>query len=480
MIQKERSWMTELMQKLFTVSDAAGRACGRFIPDGDLDPDILSVSIDSRTIRKGDLFIALKGEFTDGHNYISMAFEAGASSVMISDEYFTCHKAEMSGPAKEGCFIVVEDTLLGFHRLAASWVADFDGLIRIAVTGSSGKSTTKEMIGAILAEEGSTVINEGNLNSETGLPLSVLNIDEHHKYGVFEMGINHPGEMKALAAILNPDYAMITNIGTAHIGFLGSQEAIAVEKSDIFSLFDENHTGFIFEDDTWAEYLQGKCPGKTVLYGPKSTEGIQNAADLGLKGWEIQYRDLKIDLKLVGQHNLNNAIASISLAEALGVAPSRIKTGLEKIVPLKGRSQIIEGKYTVIEDSYNANGESMSEMFNFISQLDWSGRIVLVLGSMKELGASSEKIHRSVGLQAVAMKPELVFFFGEEMMAAYEAALNSHYAGALVYIEDYSELEKRVLSSLEVGDLVLLKGSRSMNLDKLAGKIVESKERADV
>ena len=472
--------MTEVIQKLFTVSDAAIRACGLFVPDGDLDPDILSVSIDSRTVRKGDLFIALKGEFTDGHNYISMAFKAGASAVMISDDYYSDYSNKKFNLEYLGCFIVVEDTLLGFHKLSASWVADFDSMIKIAVTGSNGKSTTKEMIGAILSEEGSTVVNEGNLNSETGLPLSVLNIEAHHKYGVFEIGINHPGEMKALVTILNPDYALITNIGTAHIGLLGSQKAIAVEKSNIFSLFDETHTGFIFEGDTWATYLKGRCKGKTVLYGLKSTVGVQGVTNLGLKGWEILYKDLKIDLKFVGQHNLTNALASISLAGFLGVSSEKIKIGLERIEPLKGRSQIIEGRYTVIEDSYNANSESMVEMFNFISQLDWSGRIVFVLGSMKELGALSEDIHKSIGQQAVLPEPEIIYFFGEEMKTAYEAALETQYAGNFIYTVNYSELEKRVPGSLEDGDLVLIKGSRSMNLDKLAEKIVGSRERADV
>ncbi len=472
--------MTDIIQKLFTVSDAALRACGLFVSNGDLDPDILSVSIDSRTLRKGALFIALKGEFTDGHNYISMAFGSGASAVMISDEYYTDHSKEISDFGDERCFIVVKDTLRGFHMLAASWVAGFDGLIRIAVTGSNGKSTTKEMIGAILREEGSTVINEGNLNSETGLPLSVLSIDTHHKYGVFEMGINHPGEMKALVTILDPDYALITNIGTAHIGFLGSQKDIAKEKTDIFSLFGENNTAFAFEDDDWASYIEERCPGKTVFYGLKSTEGIQGATNLGLKGWEILYKDLKINLRLIGQHNLTNAIAAISLAGVLSISPEQIKNGLEKIVALKGRSQILEGRYTVIEDSYNANSESMEEMFRFVSQINWPGRIILVLGSMKELGTLSETKHSHVGHQAVALKPEMIFFFGEEMKSAYEAALDDRYPGGLVYTLEYSELEKKVRGSLEDGDLLILKGSRSMNLDRLAQILAELKERADV
>ncbi|MCK5674393.1 MAG: hypothetical protein KAH95_13515 [Spirochaetales bacterium] len=320
--------MTEVMQSLFTVSDAALRSKGRFIPDGDSNPDILSVSLDSRTAREGDLFIALKGEFTDGHDYILKAFEAGASAVMISDEYYSDHSSNISDSGYYGCLIVVEDTLLGFHKLAASWVADFEGLIKVAVTGSSGKTTTKEIIGAILSEEGSTIINEGNLNSETGLDLSVLKIGAHHRYGVFELGINHPGEMKALSLIVNPDYALITNIGTAHIGLMGSQEAIAIEKSDIFSLFGENNTGFIFEDDPWAAYLEERCLGNTIFYGFKSTDGIEKVTNLGIKGWKLRYKGLEINFKLVGQHNLTNAIASVSLSAALSVKPINIQRGL--------------------------------------------------------------------------------------------------------------------------------------------------------
>ena len=472
--------MTEIMQKLFTVSDAAAMSGGLFVSRGDSDPDILSVSIDSRNVRNGVLFIALKGEFTDGHNYISMAFESGASAVMVSDEYYSVHSSEISTSEYPGCLIVVKDTLLGLQKLAAGWVAGFDDLIKIAVTGSNGKSTTKEMIGAILSEKGSTIINKGNLNSETGLPLSVLKIDAHHKYGVFEMGINHSGEMKALSGILNPDYALITNIGTAHIGFMGSEAAIAEEKSDVFHYFGKNNTGFICENDSWAEYLQSRCVGRTVLYGSESTVGIQSTINLGLKGWKILYKGLEINLKLIGWHNLTNAIASISLADTLGVSPLKIKAGLEKIGPLKGRSQIIEGRYTVIEDSYNANSNSMFEMFDFISHLEWHGRVVLVLGSMKELGALSGEIHRSVGSGAAAINPEIIFFFGEEMKNAYEAVLDGRYTGSLVYTVDYSELEKKVLGFLKDGDLVLLKGSRSMKLDRLAEKIVELQEMIDV
>jgi len=290
------------------------------------------------------------------------------------------------------------------------------------------------------------------------------------------MGINHPGEMKALVSVYKPNYALITNIGTAHIGLMGSQEAIASEKIDIFSFFNKNDTGFIPEDDPWADYMEKHCSGKTVKYGIKSTVGINRVNNLGLKGWKIEYKDLEINLKLIGTHNLTNAIASISLSSSLGVSPDKIKRGLEKIEALKGRSQIIEGKYTVIEDSYNANSDSMSGIFNFISDLDWKGRVVLILGSMKELGSSSDEMHQMVGHEALDLNPEFIFFFGDEMKIPYDFARKSGFVGELEYMTDFFELEEKVFASLEEGDLVLLKGSRSMKLDKLADKIVESME----
>jgi len=469
--------MTKVANKLFSVSNASIRAGGIFISFEGTDPDIISVSIDSRNVERGDLFVALSGEVTDGHNYISMAVSAGASAVMISQKYYSENFADYK---IDCCFIVVEDTLLGLQKLASSWVDGFGKLIKIAVTGSNGKSTTKEMIGSILSEQGSTITNKGNLNSETGLPLSVLKIEEKHKYGVFEMGINHPGEMKALVSVFSPNYALVTNIGTAHIGLMGSQKAIASEKSDIFSLFDKGDRGFVFEDDSWADYMESRCPGLTTRYGLKSTEGISGIKNLGLRGWEILYKDFEIGLKLVGQHNLTNALASISIAAVLGVSPDKIKRGLEKIEPLSGRSQVLEGEYTVIEDSYNANAESMIEIFNFISDLDWKGRIILVLGSMKELGPESVEFHKLVGSKAAELNPDLIFFFGSEMEDAFHSALKKNFTGEVMYMLDYIELERKVENCLKEGDLILLKGSRSMELNRLADKILKLKDVLDV
>jgi len=395
---------------------------------------------------------------------------------MVSEYYYSNLKKSPGNISSSVCLIVVENTLAGLHSLSSSWVDKFDGLVRIAVTGSNGKSTTKEMIGSILSEDGSTITNEGNLNSETGLPLSVLKIKDYHKYGVFEMGVNHPGEMKALVSVFKPQCAVITNIGTAHIGLLGSQQAIAKEKADIFTSFNENNTAFIYEKDVWVDYLTGLCPGKVVKFGVESTQGIENVIDLGLEGWLIYYRGIKIRLKLIGQHNLNNAAAAISLADSLGIGFEQIKIGLEKIKAMKGRSEIIPGPVTLIEDSYNANAESMDRIFSFIENLQWKGRIVLVLGSMKELGSSSVEIHRNVGIKAANLNPDMIYFYGEEMEDAFNAVTGLVNEKNYIYVSDYSELRTNVVDFLENGDLVLLKGSRAMGLNELAVEILESKE----
>jgi len=472
--------MTEPKKALFTVSSAALMSHGVFVSTGEFDPEIFSVAIDSRKVDKGSLFIALKGESTDGHRYIYHAVKAGASGVMVSSQYYSDLKKNSENIDSKVCLIVVEDTLAGLHSLSSSWVDNFEKLIKIAVTGSNGKSTTKEMIGSILSEDGSTIITEGNLNSETGLPLSVLKIKDYHKYGVFEMGINHPGEMKALVSIFRPQYAVITNIGTAHIGFMGSQKDIAKEKADVFACFNEDNTAFIYENDSWVDYLSELCPGKTVRFGVNSTQGIENVIDLGLEGWLIYYRGIKIRLKLIGFHNLNNAAAAISLADFLGIGTEQIKTGLEKIKAMKGRSEIIPGPVTVIEDSYNANAESMDRIFSFIKNLQWSGRVVLVLGSMKELGASSSDIHKIVGIKAAELNPDMIYFYGEEMEDAFNAAAESFNEKNFIYISEYSELKTRVVDFLKTGDLVLLKGSRSMGLNNLADEILKLKETACV
>jgi len=341
------------------------------------------------------------------------------------------------------------------------------------VTGSNGKTTTKEILGAIIARDRPTVISEGNLNSEIGLPLSCFRVTSEHRAAVFEMGINHPGEMDILPDIYRPDIAVVTNIGTAHIGLLGSRESIAREKRKIFSYFNGTQKAFLYESEQYAQLLEEELRGHVVYFGPTRTRGFEGSEDLGLDGTIIHWEGLQIRFPLFGVHNLRNALASISVSTELGISKEKIKEGLEKIRPLFGRSQIIRGPVTVIQDSYNANPDSFAQVFAFISALPWAGRKIGVLGAMGELGEQSEQAHRRLGVQAAACGFWGLFLFGQEMEPAYREIQDQGYLGLVEWMTDIESLRASVHSCLREGDLLLIKGSRAAELERLMPELGE-------
>lgn len=422
------------------------------------------VCIDSREVRKGSLFIALPGERTDGHRFIAAAAASGASCILIDRDQSTAAKAALAG--KESCVLVaVADTYAALRALAAEWVSRFPGLVRIAVTGSSGKTTTKEMTSAILSELGPTVKNPGNYNSDIGLPLSVFSIDRTHEFGVFEMGISHVGEMQRMLEVYTPDIGLMTNIGTAHIGMMGSQEAIAREKSRIFGA--QTAHGYMIEHSPWTPYIE-QLRGTTLEpFGHESTRGFTGATSLGLQGWKISYDGIEIHLKHIGSHNLINALGAITLAQGLGATRDHIQAGLESLQPMHGRSRVINGAVTVIEDCYNSNVESAGRILDYVKELDWSGRKTVVLGSLKELGFAAERAHKIIGRRVAGLGPNGAFLYGKEMKAAYDQLRKEQYGNTLFYTDSYEELEHTVTSYVHQGDLVLVKGSRAMAMERL-------------
>jgi UDP-N-acetylmuramoyl-tripeptide--D-alanyl-D-alanine ligase len=335
------------------------------------------------------------------------------------------------------------------------------------VTGSSGKTTTKELIGAILSKSVSTMVSKGNLNSEIGVPLSVFDIHSGHVDAVFEMGINHENEMDILASIVKPDLAVITNIGSAHIGILGSQEKIAEEKRTITKYFTGTEALFLFEEERFYDHLSKNVNGNVIRYGPKSTQGIKGSKNLGLDGTAIDWEGLRIRFPLVGIHNYHNALAAISVATYLKIPPEYIKAGLEGIKPLFGRSEIIPGKINIIKDCYNANPDSMEKALVFLSALSWAGRKIAVLGSMCELGWETKPAHRAIGKLAGGLNLDKVFFYGTEMADALNAFREESNNEACEGYTDFNMLAERVTEELADGDLVLVKGSRAMELEKL-------------
>jgi UDP-N-acetylmuramoyl-tripeptide--D-alanyl-D-alanine ligase len=340
---------------------------------------------------------------------------------------------------------------------------------KVGITGSSGKTTTKELIGAVLSAFGSCFVTEGNLNSVIGLPMEVLRLSGDEDYAVFEMGINSPGEMDIMVDIVRPDYAVITNIGTAHIGRLGSQDAIALEKRKIFSRFDGSQTGFVFEDEPYYNRLVENIRGRCMLYGRKSLKEVAEVRDLGIGGSLIRFSEGEIRFPLIGEHNRRNLFAAFALAKELGVPFAAVKKAVEKIRPLFGRGEIYRGEVTVILDCYNANYESMLEAVRFLTSLEVPGRRIAVLGDMKELGAFSRDVHASLGKALHGACLDRLYLFGRDMEAAFGSfsQLNANGSCTAEWTDSFETLSQTVGADLQKDDVVLIKGSRSMELEKL-------------
>lgn len=449
---------------LMTARELAAAAGGRVVAGDRVDAAFSSVRIDSRAVVPGSLFVALKGEKADGHDFIPKALGSGARVVLAS-----ASRAGAYADAADACgaaLVAVEDTLRGLQDAAAAYLDKFPRLLRLGITGSAGKTTTKELAAAMIGREKRTVMNEGNLNSETGLPLSVFSVRAEHEVGVFEMGMNRRGEMAELAAVLRPRIALVTNVGTAHIGILGSRDAIAEEKKQIFSRFAGEETALVPEDDPYADFLSRGVRGRVLRYGQRSLAAFGGARALGLDGTEILWAGVPARLALPGAHNLANALAAAAIASEAGASDEAIRAGIESTRALFGRGEILRGEATVVRDCYNANPESALASIAFCDSVEWPGRRVYVIGSMLELGPSSEAEHERVGRALAASAADLVYLFGPETAAAVrplEAA-----GKRFVRSDDMGELSRLVAAEAAPGDLFLLKGSRGTALERLA------------
>lgn len=460
-------------ETLLTMEETLESTDGVFVL-GDGNWHFSSVQTDSRLVEKDTLFVPLIGEFQDGHKYIPQAVEKGASCVFICLSNYEKNPAffnEIHNSNPEVNFIAVENTLTALQKAAGKYVEKFPSLIKVAVTGSSGKTTTKEILAAVLARKYRVVTNKGNLNSETGLPLSVFNIRKEHEAGVFEMGMNRENEIGEISAVLKAHYAIVTNIGTAHIGLLGSRDNIAREKAKVFDHFDSQSTGVIPFDDDYAEFLEKQIRGKCIHYG-KDTDSVKFIADLGLKGTEFSVGKNRAVLKLPGKYNYKNALGAIALCQELGVSDSEIAQGINDLEPMFGRSQVIEDKYTIVQDCYNANPDSMEKSIEFVSSVTSGEKKIFVLGDMLELGADSEKEHEKTGIMAAESSADKVFFVGTEMENAYKAACKKSSGDRFVYCSEKTD-DALMTISLEIKkefsehSIVLIKASRGMGLERL-------------
>jgi UDP-N-acetylmuramoyl-tripeptide--D-alanyl-D-alanine ligase len=456
--------------ELMNLGELSHSIGGRFISFSS-NSGFYSVSIDSRNIKQGALFFALEGTSCDGHNFVGSAFSAGACAAVVDSsklmKFDLVNTAQKAGKN----LIIVENTLTGLQDSARVYLEKFPALLKIGITGSSGKTTTKEIAAAIISNEKNTVMNKGNLNSETGLPLSVFEVRSCHSAGIFELGMNKRDEISQIAKVLKPNIAAVTNIGTAHIEFFGSKLEILKEKKCIFKYLKENDIALVPKDDEYSSELGEGVNAKVIYYGQDSFDELEQTRSLGLDGTEITWAGEKIHFALPGRHSLEDAMAAIAIAKEVPVSSGAIKKGLESVKPLFGRLEILKGRTTVIRDCYNANPQSMSKSIEFADSVEWQKRKVYVIGDMLELGEDSGRAHTELGNLLAQSKADNIFLFGTEIASAVSCLEGKSF----LITDDIEKLSCALDSYVQTGDLVLLKGSRACGLERLSEMLLGGK-----
>jgi len=444
---------------MMRLSEAALATQGQLI-----GPDVVfcCVGTDSRSIKKGQLFVALKGENFDGHEYAAQSLEQGASSVLVS-------KASNVSPA-----LVVKDTRLALGDLAAYWRAKFEIPV-VAITGSNGKTTVKEMLAAILkvaaGNDESVLATQGNLNNDIGLPMTMLNLDKQHRYAVLEMGMNHTGELSYLTGLAKPSIAIVNNAGTAHIGELGSVEAIANAKGEIFEGLVDGGTAVINADDVFAGLWKSLASNHhQVTFGLKAKADVTARYELHEASSAVELITPKgtanFSLPAPGVHNVSNALAAASAALALNVSLEKIATGLSQFAGVKGRLQVKQGfaGAKVIDDTYNANPMSMKAAIDVLKAS--AGERVFVMGDMAELGADAASMHAEIGAYAKTAGIEKFFALGALTKNAVIA-----FGENAAHFETLDTLVESLKSMMNAQATLLVKGSRSMRMERVVDAI---------
>lgn len=452
--------------KHMTLSEITDACCGIYCGDpAFLDCEVSSVAIDSRKVIKDTLFVAIKGARVDGHSFIPQVMEAGA----------LCSLSEQDLGDVDYPYIRVSSCTEALKDLAEHYRRSLDIKV-VGITGSVGKTSTKEMIASVLSEKYNVLKTEGNFNNEIGLPLTVFNIREEHEVAVLEMGISHFGDMKPLAKIARPDVCVITNIGYAHLENLGTRDGILKEKSSMTDYMNpKGSVIFNGDDDKLKSYTSrdGRTP---VYFGLTSScpFHVENIERKGLKGTYAEFvtptSRFHAHISIPGDHMIYNALAGVAVGYALGMNNDEIARGIEKLVPIAGRNNLIEAKhYTIIDDCYNANPVSMKSSLLVLA--DALGRKVAILGDMGELGAKEQELHREVGSYAASLDIDRFLVVGPLAKNIADGILAEYPNADVVCYDSLQEILHDLDGQLQKGDTILVKASHFMHFEKLVEQL---------
>ncbi|BDS08421.1 UDP-N-acetylmuramoyl-tripeptide--D-alanyl-D-alanine ligase [Oceaniferula spumae] len=439
-------------------------ATGGELVGNDTGRTIRAISTDTRSLGEGSLFVALRGDHFDGHNFVGTAVENGAECLML--DTLPENADELEVPV-----LLVKNTLYGLQRLA-KWYRDHLDIKVIGITGSNGKTSTKDFTAAVLRQKFKVNATKGNLNNHIGLPLSVLSTEEDDQVCVWEMGMNHAGEIAPLCDISSPDIGIITNIGTAHIEFLGSREGIAEEKASLARALPENGTLVVTASCDFVDYLIERSHAKTIVAGncrgAVRAENLHvlesgSAFDLCIDGQD----PVPVEIKVSGKHMVNNALLAAAAGYALGMSASEIAAGLNGAELTTGRLRRYDSQgITVIDDTYNANPDSVVAAIETLTDLPIhnGGRRVVVLGMMAELGKHADTEHLRVGRLAAEKKLQVVSV-GQQAEKIYQGA--HEVSESAVQFENPSDAAAWLKEFCKEGDRVLFKGSRMAGMENV-------------
>ncbi|HKM03318.1 MAG TPA: UDP-N-acetylmuramoyl-tripeptide--D-alanyl-D-alanine ligase [Lachnospiraceae bacterium] len=451
--------------KNMTLKNVA-EACGGYLHpcNTKIYEEIKGITIDSRKIQEDYLFIATKGERVDGHDFIDMVIDKGAIAVI-------CEKEPSS---KEIPYILVKDSFCALKDIAEFYRMQLK-IPMIGITGSVGKTSTKEMVAAVLEQKFKVLKTAGNFNNEVGLPLTILQITREHEAAVLEMGISEFGEMHRLSKIAKPDICVLTNIGLCHLENLKSRDGILQAKSEIFDFISENGEVCCNGDDDKLMTI-GKIKGRfPVFFGlaPKNDIYANEILNHGLFGTSCTIHtkkgNISVSIPLPGEHMIYNALAATSVGLSLKLSLAEIQKGIASIQPVNGRSNLIKTKrYTLIDDCYNANPTSMKAAIDLLKTANT--RKVAILGDMFELGIHEKEMHRDIGNYVAKAEIEVVICIGNLSFYIYEA-IKDNFKNQVHYFETKQEFLSNISMILQPSDTILIKASHGMEFENIVNAL---------
>jgi len=425
---------------------------------------LTGVSIDSRTIRKREVFFALKGEHLDGHKFLEEAFRKDAS----------CAVVEKGLPDNEN-IIKVRDTTIALGDLARMWRKRFN-LKCIGITGTSGKTTTRRIINHLLMNKYECSESIRNYNNMVGLPLSLLQFNERTDIAIIEMAMNKKGEIRKLTHIANPSIGVITNVGRGHLEFLGSVQNVAKEKSELLHYLKKGDVIFLNADDPYLMKMRGDTKAAVITYGIDNPSDFQAShIEIGKKGSSFSVNTVgSFYLPLIGKINIYNALAGIGVSSFLGFGSDEMKKRLRSLKPEIWRlNRVIKGGITVYNDSYNANPDSMAAALSIVAK-ESGKRKIACLGDMLELGKRRAEFHREVGRKLHNYGFTIVFLYGHLCRYVIDGLDESGFKGKVLHFNDIEELRKELFQTVRKKDVVLIKGSHNNRLDIVADALIKN------